>query len=99
VLLTGIHLMRTGQIEANLVQLNEVLHLPYIPELIECKLSGPEKSVLPEADLEFYSREYQRLMGELEAAQCETHLPQAPTAKPAVNDLLVRVRMGSIRLG
>jgi hypothetical protein len=95
VLLTGIHLIRTGQIEANLMQLNEVYRLSYIPELIERKLSGPEKSVLPEANLEFYAKEYQRLMGELEKAQCETRLPQAPTAKLAVNDLLVRIRLGN----
>ena len=28
-LLTGIHLMRTGEVEANLVRLNEVAKLPY----------------------------------------------------------------------
>ena len=32
VLLTGIHLMRTGEVEANLVRLNEEAKLPYIAE-------------------------------------------------------------------
>src|SRR6185436_6782122 len=41
VLLTGIHLMRTGVIEANLVTLNQEFKLPYIPELIARKLAGP----------------------------------------------------------
>src|SRR5205814_1540048 len=44
VLLTGIHLMRTGKIEANLVTLNEEFRLPYIADLVARKLAGPEKS-------------------------------------------------------
>ena len=37
VLLTGIHLMRTGEVQANLGRLNENFKLAYIPELIERK--------------------------------------------------------------
>ena len=40
VLLTGIHLMRTGEVEANLVKLNEQYPLPYVPDLISRKLAG-----------------------------------------------------------
>lgn len=43
VLLTGIHLMHIGQVEANLVQLNERFKLPYVPELIGRKQAGPRK--------------------------------------------------------
>ena len=43
VLLMGIPLMRTGEIEANLVTLNEDFQLPDGPELIARKLEGPEK--------------------------------------------------------
>src|SRR5213080_4087617 len=50
VLLTGIHLMRTGKIEANLVTLNEEFRLPYIADLVAGKLAGPEKSKLQDAD-------------------------------------------------
>lgn len=46
VLLTGIHLMRTGQVEANLLNLNEVFRLSYLPDLIQRKLTGAEKSKL-----------------------------------------------------
>src|SRR5437762_1554824 len=38
VLLTGIHLLRTGQIEANLATLDQEFKLPYIGELIDRKL-------------------------------------------------------------
>src|SRR3954451_21668454 len=46
VLLTGIHLMQTGEVQANLGCLNEGFKLAYIPELIERKVSGTEKARL-----------------------------------------------------
>ena len=62
-LLTGIHLMRTGEVEANLVRLNEEARLPHVDDLIARKLAGPEQSVLDDADVEFHRREYERLRG------------------------------------
>ena len=93
VLLTGIHLMRTGEVEANLVHLNEVAKLPYIPDLIARKTGGPEKRRLEQADLEFHEREYQRFTAELERAFEESRLPETASAATAMNDLLVRVRL------
>lgn len=98
VLLTGIHLMQSGQIEANLVKLNDVFRLPYIPELIARKQSGAEKSTLPVGDYEMYRQEFERLLCLLEEAGQKTGLPEAPSAKPALNDLLVRVRLGHAEL-
>ncbi|HZK80379.1 MAG TPA: nucleotidyltransferase domain-containing protein [Humisphaera sp.] len=92
VLLTGIHLMRTGEIEANLVTLNERYSLPYVPELIARKLSGPEQSTLRDADFNLYRSEYDRLLAELKKAIEESSLPEVPTGKPALNDLLIRLR-------
>ena len=93
VLLTGIHLMRTGEVEANLRTLNETARLSYIDELIERKLSGPEKGDLPEADMAFHEKEYERLIGELETAGEKSELPESPSGKAALNDLLVRLRL------
>lgn len=93
VLLTGIHLMRTGEVEANLVHLNGTAKLPYIPDLIARKTGGPEKGRLEQADLAFHEREYQRLTAELERAYEASHLPEAASATNAMNDLLVRVRL------
>jgi predicted nucleotidyltransferase len=93
VLLTGIHLMRTGEIEANLVKLNEIFNIEYIPELIERKVNGKEKGVLPETDLSFYRKEYERLVGELEKAQERSNLPENPDGKVELNDLLIRLRI------
>lgn len=96
VLLTGIHLMRAGEVEANLVRLQEVFHLPALPDLIARKLAGPEQSVLPEADLAFHRSEYERLRAELEASYQASPLPDAPAGKDALNDLLVRLRLASV---
>jgi predicted nucleotidyltransferase len=95
VLLTGIRLMRTGEIEANLVRLNEDARLPYVEELIARKLSGPEKSALDDADVAFHRREFERLRSELDAAHQSSRLPERPSARPALDDLLVRLRMRS----
>lgn len=92
VLLTGIHLMRTGEVEANLVHLNETAKLPYIRDLIARKVGGPEKGRLEKADLEFHEREYQRLTTELERAFAESELPETPRAAAAMNELLIRIR-------
>ncbi|MGK7878107.1 MAG: nucleotidyltransferase domain-containing protein [Xenococcaceae cyanobacterium] len=96
VLLTGIYLMRTGWVETNLVKLNEEFKLSYIPDLIARKLEGGEKSVLENVDVGFHQSEYERLRNQLESAFQESHLPEVPSAKAALNDLLVRLRMTSI---
>ena len=96
VLLTGIHLMRTGEVEANLVTLNQLFKLPYLEELVGRKLAGPEQSTLEEADLAFYQSEYDRLRGELQAAYERSQLPEMPSARGALNDLLVRLRRATL---
>ena len=93
VLLTGIYLMQTGRIEANLVHLNDDFKLSFIPELIARKAGGSEKGVLESSDLEFHGREYERLRAMLEQAMIVSKLPETPSATPAINDLLVRIRL------
>jgi uncharacterized protein len=95
VLLTGIHLMRTGEVQANLGRLNETYKLAYIPELIERKLSGTEKGRLDKGDLGIHQREYERLRAELEQAYHACRLPEAPMAAAALHELLVRIRLGT----
>jgi predicted nucleotidyltransferase len=93
VLLTGIHLMRTAQVEANLLRLNEEARLTHVSDLIGRKLAGPELSVLNDAEVEFHRNEYGRLQRELDEAHRASGLPERPTARSALNDLLVRLRM------
>jgi hypothetical protein len=103
VLLTGIHLMRTGKIESNLVILNEEFRLPYIPDLVVRKLAGPEDLAvgqLLESEVAFHESEYQRLRGELQAAHDACQLPESPdeATRAALNDLLLRVRLKSFHI-
>jgi predicted nucleotidyltransferase len=93
VLLTGIHLMRTGKIEANLVTLNSEFQLSYIPELIERKILGTEHGTLQSAEIAFYQSEYERLTNQLENEAALSHLPDQPMCREALNDLLVRTRL------
>jgi predicted nucleotidyltransferase len=93
VLLTGIHLMRTGEVEANLLRLNEDFRLPYIQPLVDRKLMGPEQSKLDETDADFHGAEYQRLRAALQEAFERSSLPESSSAKPGLNDLLLRVRL------
>jgi predicted nucleotidyltransferase len=93
VLLTGIHLMRTGEVEANLVTLNGSFRLPYVPDLVARKLAGPEQSALRDADFDFHRREFERLRAELEEAHRASKLPEATSCRPALNDLLLRIRL------
>jgi predicted nucleotidyltransferase len=92
VLLTGIHLMRTGEVEANVLRLNELARLPHVDELVRRKLAGPEQSALGEDDFACHRAEYERLRIELQAAFEASTLPEVSSAKPALNDLLIRLR-------
>lgn len=93
VLLTGIHLMRTGRVVASLPACNAAMRLPYVDELIARKTAGPEHGVLADADVEFHRAEYLRLNALLVDAAERSHLPEEPTARAALHDLLLRIRL------
>ncbi|HLH53578.1 MAG TPA: nucleotidyltransferase domain-containing protein, partial [Verrucomicrobiae bacterium] len=95
VLLTGIHLMRTGEVEANLLTLNEDARLSFIPDLVARKHAGPEKSTLDDADLQFHESQYHKLRAHLQSAFESSSLPELPSdeTRRALNDLLIRLRL------
>src|SRR5262245_1494626 len=86
VLLTGIHLMRTGDVEANLVMLNGEARLSHVSDLISRKQAGAEQSILDDADVPFHAAEYDRLRNELETAHRESSLPEESSARQGLND-------------
>lgn len=93
VLLTGINLMETHRIEANLVTLNEKYKLPYIAELIERKVSSQENQTMAAADMEFHKNEFERLIEQLKHSAESTSLPDAATGHASLDDLLKRLRL------
>jgi len=96
VLLTGIHLMRSGNVEANLLHLTEMYSIPLLAELIDLKLEGAEKQQLRPAMIGKAEQEFATLRERLTLEREQTSLPDAPAARGALNDLLVRVRLASV---
>ena len=88
--------MRTGVINADLVELNQEARLSYIADLIARKQSG-ENTTLDDADLAFHQSEYERLRGELQSAHDASQLPELPAdqARRDLNALLVRIRLAA----
>lgn len=96
VLLTGIRLMRTGEVVASLPECNGETGLPYLDELIARKVEGSERQVLGDSDVAFHRGEYLRLSRQLAEAAERSTLPYEATSRAALNDLLLRVRMAPV---
>ena len=91
--------MRSGEVEANLLKLNQEFRLPYLDDLIAYKLAGTEQASLDvskNVESEFYELEYHRLRQELEDAYRSSALPEAATGRAALNDLLIRLRLKTV---
>jgi predicted nucleotidyltransferase len=91
VLLTGIHVLRTGEIEANLPNLLEVYPLSGVRELMAAKVK--EKAGIPAADLVAHRRALEELETRLEQCFLESRLPEAPREAAALDRFLVRLRL------
>ncbi|MFO0877988.1 MAG: nucleotidyltransferase domain-containing protein [Gemmataceae bacterium] len=65
VLLTGIHLLRTGEVEPNLPRLAEEYRLPFIPDLIAQKRQ--EKQHAPDLDWPWHAAQLAHLEADLDA--------------------------------
>ena len=95
VLLTGIHLLRAGEVQADLRRLRELVpEAPsYLGELIEVKTEA-EHAPLESPGREQLERDMVGLQGTLDQAEAGSSLPEQSTAEAALHDLLVRVRLG-----
>ncbi|MGH3389156.1 MAG: nucleotidyltransferase domain-containing protein [Actinomadura sp.] len=96
VLLTGIHLMRTGTVAADLGTLApEHGAPPYLPGLIEAKRTAEHGR--PPADTPTRGRledDVAALTLRLEQERDRSPLPEEPGARRALHDLVVRTRLG-----
>lgn len=95
VLLTGIRLLRTGEVECDLGRLIEEAGLPRVAELIERKATGSEKEPLGDDAIASHRAGFERLLARLEDAASASPLPDAPPGAEDLHDFLVRVRMAS----
>ncbi|MGW2833669.1 nucleotidyltransferase domain-containing protein [Streptomyces sp. NPDC001286] len=92
VLLTGAHLMRSGEVQAHLpTLLGEVDAPAYLPELIEAKAQREHGDA--DVDHARVRADVERLHAVLDEAQQATSLPDAPTAYDALHDFVVRIRL------
>ncbi|MFG2359804.1 DNA polymerase beta superfamily protein [Streptomyces sp. NPDC048521] len=92
VLLTGIHLMRSGEVQAHLPTLLEHVDAPgYLPELIAAKAEREHGAAA--VDHARVEADVERLHALLDEAQAASALPDAPTAYDALHDLVVRLRL------
>ncbi|MGW3241436.1 nucleotidyltransferase domain-containing protein [Streptomyces sp. NPDC001070] len=95
VLLTGIHLMRSGTVEAHLPTLLEHVAAPaYVRDLIHDKAVA-EHGLAMDLDPRRVQADVEALQAALDEAQRDSRLPAEPTAYDALHDLVVRTRVAA----
>ncbi|MFF8503243.1 DNA polymerase beta superfamily protein [Streptomyces anulatus] len=92
-LLTGIHLMRTGEVRAHLPTLLTQVDAPaYLPELIAAKAEA-EHVAATGPDAETVTRDVTELHRVLDETRTRSRLPDAVTVLEDLHDLVVRARL------
>jgi uncharacterized protein len=99
VLATGIHLMRTGEVVADLVRLGELgLGPAYVPELVAAKRSAEHGTLPTDApNRERLAADVAAMTSLLEEERDRSALPERPSAEPALHDLVVQARLDRLR--
>jgi predicted nucleotidyltransferase len=93
VLLSGIHLLRTGEVEAHLPRLAREYRRPFLEELIAQKRE--EKGPAVNLDWDFHDGQLKELEALLDRAFAESLLPEERD-RQAVNRFLVEHRLGTL---
>jgi hypothetical protein len=93
VLLTGIHLMRTGEVVANIVVLNELFGLDHVAELVERNRAGTESMSVLDSELAAHAKVLDRLEITLQEEHTRTSLPLEPRTMASLEDLVVRLHL------
>lgn len=88
--LTGLHLLRTGEVNANLADLALLYGYPHLLELIAAKREEQATVDLPVAE---HDAALAALQEKLHQAYETTSLPDKPTNFATLNDFVVRVRL------
>jgi predicted nucleotidyltransferase len=88
--LTGVHLLRTGEVNANLAELAPVYGYVHLLDLIAAKSAERIAVALP---VDEHDQALSALQEELRAAYETSPLPDEPQNRAALNDFVVRVRL------
>ena len=99
VLLSGVHLMQTGEVVANIQVLNERFRFGEIDELVARKRTGAEKMALDDRDLDRHGELLDCLETKLQEAHDASQLPDEPTSAAALQAFVVRLRLEAMRSG
>jgi predicted nucleotidyltransferase len=91
VLMTGIHLLRTGEVEANLLKLSELFQFSFLDPLMKQKIRGENISA-GDLDWPFHESKLAALETALDRAFEESRLP-IDADRTAINAYLVRMRL------
>ena len=92
VAMTGLHLLRTGEVNANILELNEHFRMACIPDLVARKVGGAEKGVLSEGERDALLDEARKLEAQLDAVAERSSLPDELKNYEALDDFLQRMR-------
>lgn len=96
VLLTGIHLMEAGEVVANIQVLNDRFGFAEVDELVARKRGGTEKMALADHERVQHGDLLDRLEAKLQEAHEASKLPDEPTTVAALQDFVVRLRLGPV---
>lgn len=94
ILLTGIHLMKTGEVETNLETLGGIYQVNGVPELVAMKRQGEEKALLTTVEQGHYDAQIQRLTKQLQTEYEQSNLREmvSEQTKDALNEFLLWCR-------
>jgi predicted nucleotidyltransferase len=88
---TGIHLLKTGEVEADLTRIMDRTDLSFARELIERKQSGERMELAP-SEVKAQRETLDRLFARLDAARDGSVLADAPANADEVKSFLIDVR-------
>jgi uncharacterized protein len=97
VYLTGIRALRTGVIEANLLELNQEFRLSQVDELVARKRAGAEKMALAANEVEEHSKFLDQLEADLGTAYDQSSLPEQATTRADLERFVVDIRLERLR--
>ncbi len=95
VYLTGIHLMRSGEVQSNIGVLNDAFGLSEVDALVARKQAGAEKMPLGESEVHAHLARLSRLEEELHDAHEASQLPDEPTTVRELDAWVVCARLGA----